>query len=122
MKIKTLWKVPTELGVYGQAIWKRVGKQLVKDESLDDLDRETFQTLCSNYDRMRFADDEIKTDGLTIDDGRGVKKKHPAFAIWKTSQDNYVRLLSHFGLSPHSRGKKVEPKQEETIDGKKRFF
>ena len=122
MKIKKLWATPKHLGKYGKSLWDRVGKQLVTDESLDDLDYETFETLCSNYDRMRSADDEIKKDGLTIDDGRGVKKKHPGFAIWKTSQDNYIRLLSHFGLSPQSRGRKIEPKEQVVENGKARFF
>jgi len=122
MIIKQLWQVPNTLGEHGQVLYKRVGKELIKSESLDSLDKEAFVTLCQNYDRMISADAEIKKDGLTVDDGRGVKKKHPAFAIWKTSQDNYVRLLSHFGLSPHARGRKIEPKKETKKNGKDQFF
>ncbi len=122
MKIQTLWRVPPDLGEHGQAIWKRVGRELVKNESLDDLDRETFETMCRSYDMMKVAALQMTTDGITVDGGRGVPKKHPAFAIWKTSHDSYVRLLALFGLSPASRGVKVSPKEEKKDDGKSRFF
>ncbi|HOI95029.1 MAG TPA: phage terminase small subunit P27 family [Syntrophobacter fumaroxidans] len=122
MKIKAMWPAPKGLGNYGTDLWKRVGKSLVKSGSLDDLDRETFETLCRNYERMRLADELMTSEGLTVDGGRGVPKKHPAFSIWKTAHDNYVRLLTHFGLSPMSRGTRVEPKEPESNDGKNRFF
>ncbi|MEN6486353.1 MAG: phage terminase small subunit P27 family [Syntrophobacteraceae bacterium] len=122
MKIKSMWPVPKGLGHYGTELWKRVGKALVKSGSLDDLDRETFETLCRVYERMRTADDLMSTEGLTVDGGRGVPKKHPAFSVWKTSHDGYVRLLTHFGLSPMARGMRVEPKEAESKDGKSRFF
>ncbi len=124
MKIKILWKTPTELGKEGKKIYKRVGKELIKSGSLDSLDRESFIAMCENYDRMQEANAEIKKYGLTIPDGKSSegRKKNPAFTIYKVSYDNYVRLLKHFGLTPLSRGKKVEPKQTEAKNGKAKFF
>ena len=122
MRLKTMWQVPKDLGRYGKGLWVRAGKELVKAQSLEQMDKETFLTMCICYDRMMQADQQMQKEGLSVDNGRGVKKKHPAFAIWKTSLDGYMKLLSHFGLSPQARGLKVNPKEEEKENGKERFF
>jgi len=119
MKIKTLWKTPADLGENGKAIWKRVGKELVKNEQLDSLDYEAFVTLCRSYERMTLADKQMNEEGFVISDQYGTKK-HPAFAIWKASYDAFVRLLTFFGMSPHARGLKVKAK--EVPNEKSKFF
>ena len=120
IKIKMLWKIPSDLGEHGAAIWKRVGKELVKNEQLDSLDYEAFLTLCKSYDRMMVADAQMQKDGIVVDGGDRGPKKHPAFAIWKASYDAFVRLLTFFGMSPHARGLKVKPKEVE--NEKSKFF
>jgi P27 family predicted phage terminase small subunit len=124
MKLKTMWRAPKDLGRWGKELWKQAGGELVKAGSLEPMDRQTFLTMCICYDRMMAADAEMREDGLSVDSGTGpgIKKKHPSFAIWKTSMDGYMRLLGHFGLSPQSRGLKVKPKEEAKGNGKERFF
>jgi P27 family predicted phage terminase small subunit len=124
MKLKSMWKVPKDLGPYGRELWRRAGRELVKAGSLEEMDKETFLTMCLCYDRMMKADKEMQDEGLSVDSGTGpgIKKKHPSFAIWKTSLDAYMKLLSHFGLSPQARGSKVLPQQEVKENGKDRFF
>ena len=123
MKIKTLWRIPDDLGEHGRVLFRRVGKALVKANALDDLDRESFETLCRDYDLMRKAQLELDRDGLTVatPNGDGLKK-HPAFSIWKTAHDNYVRLCSHFGLSPMARGLKVDTQERKQSEKARRFF
>lgn len=122
--MKRTWPVPSDLGPHGSKYWTRTARLLFKSGSLHELDRETFHTLCSVYDRMVAADLEMRRDGVAVESGirKGVLKKHPAYSIWKTSMDTYIKLLAHFGLSPLSRGEKVTPKQEEDSNGKTRFF
>jgi P27 family predicted phage terminase small subunit len=121
MKIKKIWKHPPGLGKHGRKLWSRVGNRLVDSGSLDELDRETFETLCRTYHKMVVADDLLEVEGLSVDSERG-SKKHPAFTMWKSYSDLYVKLLNHFGLSPSSRGIKIQPKEEVKKDGKDRFF
>ncbi|MBF0232497.1 MAG: phage terminase small subunit P27 family [Desulfamplus sp.] len=121
MKIDRLWLVPPDMGEYGKALWKRIGKDLVESGSLDSLDRESFDTMCRNYDRMRVADKQMTDEGVTVD-GRDGPKKHPAFPVWKTAFDNYVKLSSHFGLTPMSRGFKVTPTEKAVSNEKAQFF
>ena len=121
MQVKNLWKPPASLGKNGRRLWSRVGQRLVDSGSLDDLDRETFETLCRAYHKMIIADDLLEAEGLSVESERG-SKKHPAFSQWKSYSDLYVKLLSHFGLSPSSRGVKIQPKEEVKKDGKDRFF
>ena len=121
MRIKNLWRPPSGLGVHGQRLWRHVGKKLVDAGSLDDLDRETFEVLCRTYHKMIVCDDLLEVGGLMVSGVKG-DKKSPAYTQWKAYSDLYVKLLSHFGLSPYSRGMKIQPKEEVKKDGKDRFF
>lgn len=121
MKIRQLWKTPPTLGKHGRKLWTRVGQRLVDSGSLDDLDRETFETLCRTYHKMVVADDLLESEGLSVASERGAKK-HPAFTQWKSYSDLYVKLLSHFGLSPYSRGVKIQPREDKKDDKKAKYF
>lgn len=90
--------------------------------SLDDLDRETFETLCRTYHKMVISDIALEEEGLSVEGLRGTTKKSPFFTQWKAYSDLYLKLLSHFGLSPQSRGMKVRPAEEVKENGKERFF
>ena len=124
MKIKNLWNMPTDLEEYGQDIYKRIGPKLVKNGHLDDVDYDLFIALCESYHLLRMATIELKADGLSIDGGRGVKKKHPTFAIYRVVFDNFSKLCNHFGLSPMARGEKFVIFNKATREEKKveRFF
>jgi len=124
MKIKNLWKMPDGLGGYGIELYRRVGPKLVKNGYLDDVDYDLFIALCESYHLLRMAMVELKADGLSIDGGRGVKKKHPTFAIYRVVFDNFSKLCNHFGLSPLARGEKFVITEKTTKEGKKveRFF
>lgn len=122
MKIGKIWSVPKDLGDHGKRLWRSVGPRLVEAGSLDDLDRETFETLCRTYHKMVIADIALEDEGLSVEGLRGTMKKSPFFTQWKAYSDLYIKLLSHFGLSPHSRGMVVKPAEEVKNDGKKRFF
>ena len=124
MKLKRMWQAPKDLSAFGLSLWERAGRELVKSGSLEEMDKEAFLTMCQCYDRMMEADAEMRREGLSVESGigAGIKKKHPSFAIWKTSLDAYTKLLSHFGLSPQSRGERIRPKEQEEKNGKAKFF
>ena len=122
MKISRLWQIPEDLGKHGRKLWKNVGPLLVESGSLDQLDRETFESLCRVYHKFIVSDLELEEAGLSVADKKGSEKKHPAFTQWKAYSDLYIKLLHHFGLSPYSRGVKVRPKEEATANGKAKFF
>lgn len=122
MKISRLWPVPKDLGEYGRRLWRNVGPLLAESGSLDELDRETFESLCRVYHKFKRADLELEEAGLSMNDARGSEKKPPQFTMWKAYSELYIKLLSHFGLSPSSRGMKIRPREEEQKNGKSRFF
>jgi len=122
MKMSRLWECPPDLGDHGKRLWKNAGRLLVQAGSLDELDRETFETLCRVYHKMVVADSLLEAEGLSVEGLHGTDKKHPCFTQWKAYSDLYVKLLSHFGLSPYSRGIRVQPKEEKKESGKARFF
>ena len=122
MKVTKLWPCPSSLGCHGKKLWRSVGPRLVASGSLDGLDRETFETLCRTYHKMTIADITLDEEGLSAEGLRGTTKKNPFFTQWKAYSDLYLKLLSHFGLSPQSRGIKVRPMEEVKDNGKERFF
>lgn len=124
MKIKKLWPMPKRLGKYGQSLYRSVGRKLVQNRQLDAIDRDLFISLCQAWELSQKALDEIIADGISVDGGRKVLKKHPSFTIYKVSFDNYVKLCGHFGLSPLSRGEKFITTEKPTKKEKKveRFF
>jgi P27 family predicted phage terminase small subunit len=122
MKINKLWSCPKDLGEHGRRLWRSVGPRLVESGSLDDLDRETFDTLCRTYHKMTVADINLESEGAFVDGLRGTIKKSPFLTQWKTYSDLYIKLLSHFGLSPLSRGKRIQPMEAVQANGKDRFF
>jgi len=122
MKVSKLWKAPSDLGDHGRRLWRSVGPHLVETGSLDELDRPSFEVLCRTYDRMVTADLQLKEEGLVVEGLNNTTKKHPAFAIWKSYSDLYVKLSMYFGLTPHGRGEKVKSRNEEKENGKDHFF
>ena len=124
MKIKNLWAVPEDMGEYGKEFFRRIGPKLVKNKRLADEDYYSFIALCDNHHMAKTALKQIERDGITVDGGRGVLKKHPAFAIYRVTFDNFAKLCNHFGLSPMARGEKFmvaerPSKKEKSVE---RFF
>ena len=120
MAITRLWRCPPDLGEHGKRLWESVGPRLAEAGSLEELDRETFILLCRTYHRMMMLDKLLEDEGYVVKGENKTQKKHPAFSEWKSYSDLYVKLLSHFGLSPTSRGAKIHPKEPD--NGKRRFF
>ena len=117
MKIKKLWTMPDHLGEHGQAFYKRIGRELVKNRHLEGADYALFVSLCDQYDLAQLALLELHRDGISVSGGREVPKKHPAFTVYKALMENFIKLCAHFGLSPKSRGDKFviieKPTKEE---------
>lgn len=117
-----LWPVPEGMGPQGAELWRRVGTVLVRSRVLTELDRATFECLCRAYQKFCDADAIIATEGLTAPGHRGINRKHPLFSEWKASLDLYTGLAKQFGLSPASRGVKIESPRKEQKNEKARFF
>ena len=124
MKIKKLWTMPANLGEYGSDLYASVGRKAVQNGTLEDSDRSMFISLCQSWQLSQMAWTDIIANGIVADGDRKTIKKAPSFTIYKASMDNYVRLCTHFGLSPLSRGDKFIITSKPTAKEKhaERFF
>ena len=121
-RLKQLWTPPDHLGEHGRKFWTRTGRILIAKGVLTPGDRESWTTMCVAYNRMTEAEIQMQTEGMTVDGYRGEKKKHPCFAIWKISCDQFTALSKEFGLTPASRSKiKIEDPPEKDNE-KAKFF
>ena len=79
---------PAHLSKSSAAWWR----QVVKEFDLEPHHLKLLQAACEAWDRMCQARDAISTQGLTIRDGNGIPKAHPAVPIERDSRLAFARL------------------------------
>ena len=72
-----------------------------------------LQLLAANYNLFHLANDIIARDGLMVPKPNGAFEKHPLLTQIAQSNQQIVKLVASFGLSPEAVGK---IKQEEKDD------
>lgn len=87
-----------------KALWRKNVEALHTAGILKLTDGPAYALLCQNYGMAMKAAKLLDEDGLTIDDGRGGQKKHPASTIFSQSSSSFLSLAKEFGMTPSSRG------------------
>lgn len=95
-------KCPTELKGAARKFWKRNAPMLHKLGLLTLADLDSFHQLCEAWGRTVDAQREIRKSGTTISTEKG-DLVSPHVKIEKTARADYLRLASHFGLTPSAR-------------------
>lgn len=94
--------MPSWLEGEARNTWKRTVPELARRGLLKRVDRDALVAYCVAVQTMRDAYRLIADEGLTIEQGTGSRKPHPAFQILAQSQ-NTIRAFAHeFGLTPAS--------------------
>lgn len=73
-----------------------------------------LQLLAGNYDAFVKAQKDITNDGVMITTPSGFKRPHPMLQVLKDSNNQCIKLIQEFGLSPNAFAKldKRTPKNE----------
>lgn len=75
----------------------------VTDEyELDEHHLKLLQAACEAWDRMCQARDLLNLEGLTVRDGNGNQKPHPAFPMERDSRLAFARLVRELDLDVDS--------------------
>lgn len=111
---------PACLDGIGKAEWRRAGKILEKHGLVSHMDRSAFVGYCAAWSAVVHAERALKADGYFVEhtnnDGHTNLVKHPAVQVKFEALRTMERFLTHFGMSPSTRGK-VEGKPPEDPAG-----
>ena len=83
--------------------WDRMSVLLHQHGLLTNLDRAALAAYCLAWGRMVDAETKLREHGSVIISGRNVPMQSPYLRIAVKAQEQLVRILVEFGLSPSSR-------------------
>lgn len=90
---------PTWLGDYGQAEWRRIVPQLLREKSLAEVDTPSLEAYCAAYQRAIACEIAIG-DALLVEGD-----KHPLLGVVAQAWDKVRAFAAEFGLTPATRPK-----------------
>ena len=82
-----------------------VTKYLEKNDKLKVIDTAALLMLADSYNTYLVASNQLRKEGVTVINSRGVTIQHPAYAIQKTAIATTLQILGEFGCTLRSRNK-----------------
>ncbi len=92
-----------------------VVKYLDKSDKLKAIDTAALLMLADSYNTYLISSKQLRKEGVTVINSRGVTIQHPAYAIQKTAIATTLQILSEFGCTLRSRNK-LEMLETETVE------
>lgn len=94
---------PAHLDQGAKVEWRRLVKELQKQEMVTAWDWAMFASYCANYSRIKKAEAELKKQTLTIVAPNGVTQKNPLVTIIKEATALMTAAADRLGLNPKAR-------------------
>ena len=88
----------------GRKIYNRLAPLLAEAGLLTEADGPALADMCLCLARLDEAEAIIEAEGMTVPDGRGGVKRHPATMLAKEYRAAARQWAASFGLTPHARG------------------
>ena len=92
--------MPGDMPPAAEATWKALAPMLQAANLVAELDGTALRLLCESVYIYTEATDEIRRDGVTIDEKR---KAHPAVRVRDAAWSQVVKLCQQFGMTPSAR-------------------
>lgn len=96
---------PRYLSVVAKREWRRQGKELVRLGLITNIDLRAFELFCTTYERWLDAHTAVTELGMVVYTPSGYPMVRPEFTLQMKLQEQMLRLLQQFGLTPSSRAK-----------------
>lgn len=104
---------PDHLNEYAIIEYQKVGKQLLDDGLIVNIDMASFIAYCVEMGNYIEAQKVLNNDGRVIKNEKsGYMQPHPMVAISNTSLKNAMSIGVQFGITPSARTKVAGPKKE----------
>lgn len=85
-------------------IYNRIAPLLAEAGLLTEADGPALADMCLCLARLEEAERTIEAEGMTVPDGKGGVKRHPATTLAKEYRAAARAWAASFGLTPHARG------------------
>ena len=108
-------KPPTFLPALAKKEWRRVVMELARLDLISDLDVMALAAYCNSYATWLDAIKQIKETGMLVRSPNGYPMPSPYVKIERDSQEQMMKWLREFGMTPSARtrvegsGGKEEP-------------
>lgn len=109
-------KPPSFLFPGAKREWKRIVPILDGLGLLSDLDVSALAGYCTAYDTWVTALGQIKKSGMLIQTPNGYFQPSPYIKISRDAQDEMMRWLKEFGMTPAARSRVSAPEQADEDD------
>ena len=117
--ISKLWPVPRDLTGEGRKFYQRVGKILVAEGRLCDMQKAAFIHMCKAHHIVTICQAEIDQYGINIPSPQQGFKKNPAAAVKKSEEETLIKYFMYFGIVNKDGIELEKPKKE---NKKEKFF
>jgi P27 family predicted phage terminase small subunit len=97
--------MPIDMPPIGAAFWDKHAETLIADGRLTQREDDAFSLLCYIMSDISMLRKEIERDGFTVEGARGNPVRNPCIQIQKDKEQQAVKLMLEFGLTPASRGR-----------------
>lgn len=94
---------PPHLTDAAKAEWKRKGNELLKLGLITAIDTSAFAVYCQAYARWAEAEEKLKQASAIIPTPSGFLQQSPYLAIANKAQEQMMKALIEFGMTPSSR-------------------
>lgn len=98
-------KFPDDLRQETKEFMNCVVAYLSKNDKLKAIDTAALLMLSDSYNTYLISSEQLRNEGVTVVNSRGVTIQHPAYAIQKTAIMTTLQILSEFGCTLKSRNK-----------------
>lgn len=103
---------PAWLGTQGQAEWRRIVPQLLREKSALSVDIPTLEGYCASYQLALECEAAITKQGLSWLTEKGELQKHPLLGVKAQAWKDVRAFASEFGLTPATRPKVAKPARD----------
>ncbi len=96
-------RAPSHMTPNAKKFWRKIARELHKPGLLTNVDVTALEMLCESYATWRDAVDKIDEFGVLVKTPNGYPVQGPYLQIANKAQQQMLRLLAEFGLTPASR-------------------
>lgn len=100
---RALPRPPKTISPRAKEHWRPLARQLDEVGVLTCLDATALLLLCETYATWEEAGEELREHGLVITKPSGLSRQSPYLLIANRAQDQLLKLLTEFGMTPIAR-------------------
>ena len=96
---------PADISDDGREVWITFARQLAGMRVVTRADFAALQMLCESWVRWKSATRTVTETGFMVRSPNGLPMQNPMLSVANKAQDQCLKILAEFGLTPSSRSR-----------------